>query len=88
MIDLVAISVTGPAELLLAFSDGTEGVWSASALIHRDTVLTRPLGEKAFFAKAFIEGGQGLAWPNGLELSAEALHRELAQAGSLVRRAA
>lgn len=88
MIDLVAISVSGPSKLLLQFSDGTEAVWSAEHLIERNTVLTAPLADLAFFSKAFIDGGQGLAWPNGLELSAEALHRELGDAGRLVRRAA
>ena len=36
---------------------------------------------------AFIEAG-ALAWPNGLELSADGLHRRLAEAGTLVRKAA
>jgi hypothetical protein len=39
------------------------------------------------FARAFIEGG-ALAWPNGFELSADALHKRLEASGALVRDAA
>ena len=49
--------------------------------------MTRPLADPAYFARAFIEAG-ALAWPNGFELSADALHRRLAANGALVRPAA
>ncbi|WP_332793580.1 hypothetical protein [Sphingomonas sp. RB3P16] len=49
--------------------------------------MTRPLADPAFFARAFIESGAP-AWPNGFELSADALHRRLDAAGELVRSAA
>ncbi|AHE57274.1 hypothetical protein NX02_28465 [Sphingomonas sanxanigenens DSM 19645 = NX02] len=71
----------------LAFSDGAHGIWSAEELIARDTVLTRPLADPDYFARAFIEGG-ALAWPNGLELSPNALHQRLDTAGRLAKRAA
>jgi hypothetical protein len=87
MIKLVAIEPAGASELELRFSDGSHGLWSAAALIARDTELTRPLADAAYFRRAFIEGG-ALAWPNGLELSAQSLHRRLAEAGALVRKAA
>ena len=87
MIRLIGIRPTGTAELDLAFSDGSSARWSAIALIARDTVLTRPLADSAFFARAFIEAG-ALAWPNGLELSASNLHRRLAESGALRRAAA
>lgn len=88
MISLVSLAVEGPSELLLTFSDESFGTWSAAEVIARDTVLTRPLAEPEYFARAFIEGGEGLAWPNGLEFSAAALHRKLDEAGRLVLRAA
>ncbi|MCP3734814.1 DUF2442 domain-containing protein [Sphingomonas sp. RP10(2022)] len=53
----------------------------------RDTVMTRPLADPAFFARAFIEAG-ALAWPNGFELSADSLYRRLDEAGALIRSAA
>ncbi len=87
MIKLIAISPAGPAELDLTFSDGSSGRWSAAELLQRDTVLTRPLMEADYFARAFIEAG-ALAWPNGLELSPASLHRRLGEAGLLRRHAA
>ncbi|MET1113220.1 MAG: DUF2442 domain-containing protein [Allosphingosinicella sp.] len=87
MIKLTSLEPAGTAELALRFSDGSHGLWSAAALIARNTELTRPLADAAYFRRAFIEGG-ALAWPNGLELSASGLHRRLAEAGALVREAA
>lgn len=87
MIELVRLAVAGQRTLDLTFSDGATGRWSADAVIARDTVLTRPLENPAYFARAFVEAG-ALAWPNGLEFSGHALHAKLAEAGKLTRRAA
>lgn len=87
MIKLTSLEPAGDAELALRFSDGSHGLWSAAALIARDTEPARSLIDAAYFRRAFIEGG-ALAWPNGLELSAQSLHRRLAEAGALVREAA
>ncbi|MGA9580902.1 MAG: hypothetical protein WBR13_02900 [Allosphingosinicella sp.] len=87
MIKLIGLKPIGDAELELRFSDGSHGAWSPAELIARDTILTRPLADPAFFRRAFLEAG-ALAWPNGLELSAAGLHRRLAESGALVREAA
>ncbi len=87
MIKLVSIRPSDSDEIDLVFSDGATGRWSAAALIGRDTGLTRPLADPAYFRRAFIEAG-ALCWPNGLELSARSLHRRLDEAGKLVRDAA
>lgn len=87
IIRLVAIRPAGDAELDLVFSDGATGRWSAMPLIERDTELTRRLGEPTYFRRAFLEAG-ALCWPNGLDLSAHALHRKLDEDGKLVRDAA
>lgn len=87
MIRLVQLKAEGPTRLRLAFSDGSTAHWSAADLIARDTVMTRPLADPDYFARAFIEGG-ALAWPNGFELSADSLHRRLAERGALLRPAA
>lgn len=87
MIKLVQIKPEGDATLWLTFSDGATARWSAAELIARDTVMTRPLADPTYFARSFIEGG-ALAWPNGFELSADALHRRLDANGDLVRNAA
>jgi hypothetical protein len=87
MIKLVSIRPAGDSALDLGFSDGAAGRWSADALIARDTDLTRPLADPAYFRRVFIEAG-ALCWPNGLELSATGLHRRLEEAGKLTRDAA
>ena len=87
MIKLVHIRIAGDAALDLTFSDGASARWSAADLIARDTVLTAPLANPTYFARAFIEAG-AIAWPNGFELSAESLYRKLAESGTLQRKAA
>jgi hypothetical protein len=87
MIKLVHIRLAGDAALCLGFSDGTTARWSAADLIGRPTILTASLADPSYFPRAFIEAG-ALAWPNGLELSASALHRRLDEAGELIRAAA
>lgn len=87
MIKLTQLKPEGPETLFLRFSDGAHAIWSARELIERDTELTRPLADPAYFARAFIEAG-ALAWPNGLELSPAALHARLAASGALRRAAA
>ncbi len=87
MIKIVHLAVTGPSTVSLAFSDGSAATWSAADLIARDTVMTRPLANPSYFARAFIEAG-ALAWPNGFELSADSLYRRLNDAGALIRSAA
>ncbi|TPG09646.1 DUF2442 domain-containing protein [Sphingomonas oligophenolica] len=87
MIKLTHLRPNGDSALSLVFSDGTTAHWSAADLIARDTVMTRPLADPAYFARAFIESG-ALAWPNGVELSADSLHQRLSASGALVRSAA
>jgi hypothetical protein len=72
------VESTGGCEPDLRFSDGSHSVWYAAELIARDRVLTRPLADPAYFRRAFIESGRtGLAQR---ELSADGLHRRLAEA--------
>lgn len=87
MIELIRVEPAGERALDLTFSDGSSGRWDAEAVIARQTVLTRPLEDPTYFARAFVEAG-ALAWPNGLEFSGHALHAKLAEAGRLVRKAA
>ncbi len=82
MIKLTHVEPSGPHSLSLAFSDGSHGEWFGEDLLKAKTVLTEPLADKSYFARAFISFG-ALAWPNGLELSAGSLHEELASSGKL-----
>ena len=87
MIKLVSVRPADGHSLNLSFSDGSGGRWSAADLLARDTVLTRPFVDLAYFRRAFVEGG-ALAWPNGLELSPARLHQRMAEAGALTQAAA
>jgi len=82
MIKLVKVAVCGPDAIELRFNDGSHGIWSAADILARDTVLTRPLAQADYFARAFIEAG-ALAWPNGLEFSAGSLRAELERSDAL-----
>lgn len=87
MIRILRITPAGDHRLTLHFSDGQSGEWDAAALIARETVLTRPLADAGYFARAFLDAG-ALCWPNGLELSPLGLHADMAGAGVLRREAA
>jgi hypothetical protein len=83
MIKITSIELRGGYRLLLRFSDGSQGERDFSDLVAENGSLAKPLRDAAYFARAFTEDGSGLAWPNGLDLDAEALHDEMKAAGLL-----
>ena len=84
MMKIIDIRVQPNYSLNLRFNNHTEGVFDLNPLIDRDTVLTAPLRDRAFFERVYLELG-ALAWPNGLELSPDSVQAELAEAGRLTR---
>ncbi|MGH9621833.1 MAG: DUF2442 domain-containing protein [Bryobacteraceae bacterium] len=82
MIKLIAVEPKGAYKLLLRFSDGAWGIYDFARYAEAGTPMTEPLRDTDYFKRYFIELG-ALAWPNGLDLSAEALHRRLQEAGEL-----
>jgi hypothetical protein len=46
--------------------------------------MVQPLRDPDYFKRFFLDEG-ALAWPNGFDLSAESLHRRLAEADRLQR---
>jgi Protein of unknown function (DUF2442) len=83
MIKITSIEPRGSYRLLLRFSDGSEGERDFSRMVAETGSLVKPLRDPAYFARAFTEDGTGLAWPNGLDLDAEALHEAMRSAGEL-----
>jgi hypothetical protein len=83
MMKIISIEPRGGYHLYLRFSDGSEGERDFSALVAETGSLVAPLRDPAYFARAFTEDGSGLAWPNGLDLDAEALYEEMKAAGQL-----
>ena len=82
MIKLIDVEPCGPSRLRLRFSDGTAGIYDFSRFVGAATVMTLPLGQPEFFGRYYIDAGS-LAWPNGFDLSATSLHRELRDRGEL-----
>ena len=83
MIKITSIEPRGVYRLLLRFSDGSEGERDFSDLVAETGSLAKPLRDPDYFARAFTEDGTGLAWPNGLDLDAEALYGAMRRAGEL-----
>ncbi len=83
MIKITSIEPRGSYRLLLRFSDGSEGERDFAALVAESGSLVKPLRDHNYFARVFTEDGTGLAWPNGLDLDAEALHELMKAAGEL-----
>ena len=76
MIKIISAKPTNDFVVHLVFSDGGEGDYDLSPLIAKKSSLTKMLEDQIFFKRLFIELG-ALCWPNGFELSAEAIHQEL-----------
>lgn len=72
----------GNYRLKLWFTDGRAGEWDFSGLAKRDTPVTQPFKDAAYFDRVFLEFG-ALTWPNGYDWAPDALHADMAKAGAL-----
>ncbi len=72
----------GGHRFTIEFSDGMTGVWDYSYVKQRPGPMAAPLHDEAYIARAFLEAGAP-AWPNGWDVSPEALYETLAAAGAL-----
>jgi hypothetical protein len=80
VIKLTEVEPKGGRRLALRLSDGAAGVFDFALFIDANTPMTAPLRDPPFFARHYIKLG-ALAWPNGLDFSAEALYRRHAGCG-------
>ena len=87
MVKVIEVRSLGSYRLHLAFSDGSEGERDFSDIVAESGPMVEPLADEELFSQVFIELGT-LAWPNGFDLDAIALHMEMKAAGQLRRRAA
>ena len=90
MIDIIEATEVLPLgnyRLFIRFSDGTCGEHDFADLIAEPSPMTTPLRDPAVFARVFIELGVP-TWPNGFDLDAIQLHRDMQAAGELRRPAA
>src|SRR5262249_4091126 len=81
---IVRAEPLGGYRIRVTFSNGDVGVRDFSDVIGEGGPMIEPLRDPQFFARVFIQSGV-LAWPNGFDLDAIALHQEMSAAGLLKR---
>lgn len=85
MIDLVKIveaRALDGTRLWLRFSNGWQGVRDLSDVLAAGGPMVEPLRDPKLFGRVFVECGVP-TWPNGFDLDAIALFREMRDAGLL-----
>jgi hypothetical protein len=87
LVKVVEAKALGERRLWLRFSDGREGVRDFTDILAEGGPMVEPLRDPTFFARVFVEYGVP-AWPNGFDVDAIALHREMEAAGLLSEPAA
>jgi hypothetical protein len=90
MIELVKVAQVKALDgrrLWLRFSNGREGVRDLSDILTAGGAMVEPLRDAALFHRVFVECGVP-AWPNGFDLDAIALYREMDEAGLLTAKGA
>jgi len=82
MIKLIQVFPLSNFRLKLVFSDHSWGEFDFKPTLQRTGSLLEPLQDPVFFVSYFVEMG-ALCWPNGLEFSAESLHKKLLESNEL-----
>jgi hypothetical protein len=85
MIEIVKVSSLESLDgyrLRVVFSNGRWGIHDFVSLINAGGPMIEPLSDEALFRQAFISFGVP-AWPNGFDVDAIALYREMEQDGTL-----
>ena len=82
MISIIKIEPQSDYNLKLFFSDETFSIMNFSYILEKKSVLTKALEDKNYFKSCFIDFG-ALCWKNGLEFSAESLHRKCKENNTL-----
>lgn len=82
MIKIRKATYVEACKIRLEFSTGEAGTIDLAELVARDGSMVVPLKDPDYFRRFFLELG-ALSWPNGLDLSPAALHRELRELGLL-----
>lgn len=84
LVDVVEIHALDEHRLWVAFSDGTEGEYDFSATLAQDGPMVQPLKDPGMFRRLFVSLGVP-RWPNGFDVDAIQLHREMSEQGRLRR---
>jgi len=77
-----------PGHILhVVFTNGDEGDADFSWILQSDWPVVEPLKQPEFFRQAFVSFGVP-AWPNGFDVDAIKLHRDMHEQGRLRKPAA
>ena len=80
IVNVTDVEAIGGFRLRVGFSDGTSGVHDFRDIVSEGGPMVEPLRDERLFKRVFISTGV-LTWPNGFDLDAIQLHREMAAAG-------
>ena len=87
LVDVIKVQALDERRLWVRFSDGTEGEYDFSAVLDGGGPMVQPLKDPEMFKRAFVSMGVP-TWPNGFDVDAIQLHREMADQGRLRKSAA
>jgi hypothetical protein len=87
IVKVVQVEPIGGYRVRVRFSNGSEGVRDFADVVAEGGAMVAPLVDPAFFSRVFVQNGVP-AWPNGFDVDAIALHREMHEAGLLTPAAA
>lgn len=87
IVNVTKVDVLGNFRLRVKFSDGTVGIHDFKDIVAETGQMVEPLKDIEFFNRVYISMGV-LAWPNGYDLDAIQLQREMRSAGELTATAA
>ena len=82
MVEVTLLRHLGGYRFWIEFSDDLAGEWDYSSVKTRVGPMAAPLKDEAFIARVFLELGAP-TWPNGWDVSPDALHADLKAAGAL-----
>ena len=87
IVNVTDVKPLGANKLRVSFSDGSAGDHDFAPMIAEGGAMLEPLRDPDVFGRVFVMMGV-LSWPNGFDVDAIQLHRDMAEAGELLAQAA
>jgi Protein of unknown function (DUF2442) len=87
MVKVAEVRALDERRLWVRFSNGREGVRDFTDILAEGGAMVEPLRDPTMFKRVFLEFGAP-TWPNGFDVDAIALYREMEAAGLLTQVAA
>jgi Protein of unknown function (DUF2442) len=87
IVNVTKVEVLGNFQLRVKFSDGTTGIHDFRDIVEETGPMVEPLRNQDIFNRVFVSMGV-LTWPNGFDVDAIQLQREMRSAGELTANAA